>query len=82
MLLGNEGCARRSTNLRLRFLLAFVLLFHVQPQLNYIQAAVDTVMTIVKGEGRGDVLAFLPGMEVHPSRSASHVFCLCAWTTN
>lgn len=32
--------------------------------LNYIQGAVDTVLTIVKGEGRGDVLVFLPGMEV------------------
>ena len=37
---------------------------YMQPQLNYIQAAVDTVMSIVKGEGRGDVLVFLPGMEV------------------
>lgn len=37
---------------------------HTQPALNYIQAAVDTVLTIVKHEGRGDVLVFLPGMEV------------------
>jgi HrpA-like RNA helicase len=36
----------------------------MQPQLNYIQAAIDTVVTIVKNEGRGDVLVFLPGMEV------------------
>ena len=40
---------------------------HPQPALNYIQAAVDTVVAIVKGEGRGDVLVFLPGMEVSQS---------------
>jgi len=35
-----------------------------QPVMNYINAAVDTVMSIVRSEGPGDVLVFLPGMEV------------------
>lgn len=40
-----------------------------QSSINYIQSAVETVLQIVKSEGPGDILVFLPGMEVshtHP----------------
>lgn len=30
---------------------------------NYLRSAVDTVLSIIESEGRGDVLVFLPGME-------------------
>lgn len=35
-----------------------------QSSINYIQSAVETVLQIVKSEGPGDILVFLPGMEV------------------
>ncbi len=39
------------------------VLYLAKPARNYMRAAVDTVMSIVQGEGRGDILVFLPGME-------------------
>lgn len=39
------------------------ILYSVKPHLNYIHAAVEAVMSIIRGEGPGDILVFLPGME-------------------
>jgi len=39
------------------------VLYLEKPARNYLRAAVETVLSIVQGEGRGDILVFLPGME-------------------
>jgi ATP-dependent RNA helicase DDX35 len=39
------------------------VLYLEKPARNYLRAAVETVISIVQGEGRGDILVFLPGME-------------------
>jgi HrpA-like RNA helicase len=42
----------------------YVLSSWPQPSINYIQASVQAVLHIVASEGPGDILVFLPGMEV------------------
>ncbi|GAB5029679.1 atp-dependent rna helicase dhx35 isoform x1 [Nannochloropsis oceanica] len=39
------------------------VLYMEKPARNYLRAAVEAVLSIVQGEGRGDILVFLPGME-------------------
>jgi hypothetical protein len=48
-----------------------------QPHLNYIHAAVEAVMSIIRGEGPGDILVFLPGMEVRARARVCVFVCVC-----
>lgn len=63
----NSTCPRLCVMAKAALFTTKTIHIHTQPPHNYIQAAVETVMSIVKGEGRGDILAFLPGMEVSES---------------